>query len=319
MLADFENMSTLSSVSQVKTVKRIFNEMVGEYDRLLDLWYRYLYDNIDHILLKEFQFSRKMENKPLALDVGCGTGIQSLRLASMGYGVIGIDIADTLLRRAKIKLSQAGYDDAQFCIADAQSLPFKDQMADCMNCCGATLSFVPKWRKALSEMARCLKLDGKLLLEVEGKWNLDLFWEIINAAGFNFLGYDEPLSIALSHLLQPWNNGPMITYSFKTETGKSVSMRLKLFTTDELKQELQSVGVVQNKLWGLHVLTNLIPSTILHKSNPGKLLRVTFGALAFLEKRVYSYWPFHSLGCSLLVLAHKRKHKKYSRRTRNER
>jgi hypothetical protein len=154
-------------------------------------------------------------------------------------------------------------------------------------------------------MARCLKPGGRFLLEIEGKWNLDLFWEIVNALGCNFLDYDEPLSEALSHLLPPWNIGHVIDYSFKLQSGESVTFPLKLFSAPELRRELQSVGLIQDRLWALHVLTNLLPSTILHKSDPGQILKRTFGTLAWFEMRVNHSWPFNSFGCSLLVLAHK--------------
>jgi len=298
-------MKEKNEMVQVEQVKIIFNQMVEEYDHLRDLWYSYTFGNIDKILLSEFRITSVHGNKPLALDIGCGTGIQSLRLATLGYKVIGIDIADKLLKLAKVKLSKAGYHDAEFIIGDAQFLPFEDEIASAINCCGPTLSFIPNWRKALSEIARCLKPGGKLLLEVEGKWNLDLFWEIINALMFNLFKYDEPLTSAISHLLPPWDIGHTITYSFKTESGESILMPLKLFATKELKRELEKVGLIIDKQWGLHVLTNLIPSTILHESNYGKLRKRVFNALAYIEQHVNMVWPFNAFGCSLLVLAHK--------------
>jgi len=293
-----------SEEGQVEDVQRIFNEMADEYDHLRDLWYRYTFGMIDGVLVRKFRHVFRPHNKPLALDVGCGTGIQSIRLASMGYKVIGLDVAEDLLRVAH-KRSKKQYHDSEFLVADAQSLPISDSTVECANCCGPTLSFVPDWRRSLSEISRCLKPGGQLLLEVEGKWNLDLFWEIVNAVGFNFLGYNTSLSAALSHLVPPWDVGHLIRYSFKLESGESVEMPLKLFSATELRRELQNANLVEDKRWGLHVVTNLVPSTILHGSNPSRLLRLTFGALAAVETRVNDLWPLNALGCSLLVLAHK--------------
>jgi ubiquinone/menaquinone biosynthesis C-methylase UbiE len=291
--------------TQVENVRRIFNQMADEYDHLGDLWYRYTFAGIDDILSNHFRQARQTNPKLVAVDIGCGTGLQSLRLASMGYKVVGIDIAEELLKIARIKLSTAGYHDAEFYIADAQSLPLCDSIADCVNCCGPTLSFVPDWRTALSEAARCLKPGGNCLLEVDGKWNFDLIWEIINALGFNFLKYNQPVPTSLRHLLPPWHVGHVIAYSFKLESGQSVSMPLRLFTARELRRELQNVGLVQKKQWSLHVLTNLIPSTVLHKSDPGGVLKLIFVALSSLEKRLNSFSPLNAFGCSLLVLAQK--------------
>lgn len=45
-----------------------------------------------------------------ALDVGCGSGIWSVRLAERGWDVTGIDIVPRALRRARARSRQAGVD-----------------------------------------------------------------------------------------------------------------------------------------------------------------------------------------------------------------
>jgi ubiquinone/menaquinone biosynthesis C-methylase UbiE len=292
--------------NEEKRIREVFNQMVDEYDHLSDLWCQYTFNSVDSVLLEEFKPPKGLTHRPVALDVGCGTGIQSLRLASMGYEVIGVDLADALVASAKNKLAKAGYHDTEFSIADAQHLPLGDSVADCVNCCGPTLSFIPDWRGALREIARCLRPGGKALFEVEGKWNLDLFWEILNALAFNFLGYNEPLPTALRHLRPPWNMGHSIEYEFPLESGESVQMPLRLFAASEFDRELAGMGLVPVKKWGLHVITNLIPSTILHNPNPSRLLSIIFKRLSSMERRINHMWPFTALGCSLLVVARKR-------------
>jgi len=281
--------------------------MVEEYDHLQDLWYRYTFGEIDKVLVQHFQPATQRFPKPVALDVGCGTGIQSFRLASLGYKVTGIDIAADLVEVARKKHAAKGFTDAEFQVEDAQALPFPDSFADCVNCCGPTLSFIPDWRKAIAEMSRCLKPGGKLLLEVEGKWTPDMFWEIFSAIFFNCFGYDESLKAALKHLLPPWRIGHFLDYSFKLESGESVTMPLRLFAPSELRRELQQVGLIQRRRWALHVVTNVIPSTVLHHANPSKRLETMFNFLASIERRVNGFWPFNVFGCSLLVIAEKRR------------
>ncbi len=116
----------------VEDVARIFNEMAEEYDHLRDLWYRYTFGSIDRVLSSELRPSGNTNSRPIALDLGCGTGIQSLRLASMGYKVLGVDIAEELLRVARVKLSEAGYSDTEFYYADARAIPLEDSIADCV-------------------------------------------------------------------------------------------------------------------------------------------------------------------------------------------
>ena len=40
------------------------------------------------------------------LDIGCGTGRHSIELAKRGYTVVGIDLSESLLKRAKEKSSE---------------------------------------------------------------------------------------------------------------------------------------------------------------------------------------------------------------------
>jgi ubiquinone/menaquinone biosynthesis C-methylase UbiE len=290
---------------QTRLVAQIFNEMADEYDNLKDPWYSYTFGEIERVLRHHFRPGPSGQSKPVALDIGCGTGIQSLVLAELGYHVEGVDIADELIAIAERKLRAARFADARFQHADAENLPFRDHIADVVNCCGPTLSFIPRWRTALCEIARCLKPGGKLLLEVEGKWTLDMFWEVINALIGNRLGYDTSLKDALRQFLPPWTVGHHIQYSFARESGQPVVMPLKLFTPGELRRELASLDLVVIRRWGLHFITNLLPSPILHRADAPPLIRSVFRRLAQFERLVYEAWPFNALGCSLLILAEK--------------
>jgi ubiquinone/menaquinone biosynthesis C-methylase UbiE len=287
-------------------VARAFDAMVEEYDDLRAPWYQHGLATIDEILVRELQPPAGAAGPLRALDVGCGTGIQSLRLASFGYQVLGLDTAPRLLARARAKLSAAGYSGARFVNADAVEVPAADASFDVANCCGSTLSLVTHWRRALSEMARCLKPGGRLLLEVEGRWNPDVIWEILSAAGGNALGYDRPLSDALGALRRPWRAGAQIDYSFKLESGGSVMLPLKLFTSREIKAELEGVGLRVRRRWGIHSLTNLFwPSTVLHRADVRPAWRACFGPLAWIERRHGHRWPLRAAACSLVLLAEK--------------
>jgi ubiquinone/menaquinone biosynthesis C-methylase UbiE len=155
------------------SLRAAFDAMAPEYDDLRAPWYRHSLSVIDGVLAE--LAPPTAARPPRALDVGCGTGIQSLRLAAQGYRVMGVDLSPRLLDIARAKLAAAGHD-AVFVEGDAVSLPVADASVDVVNCCGPALSLVPRWVDALREIARCLRPGGSLLLEVEGKWNLDAFW-----------------------------------------------------------------------------------------------------------------------------------------------
>jgi 2-polyprenyl-3-methyl-5-hydroxy-6-metoxy-1,4-benzoquinol methylase len=59
--------------------------------------------------------------RPRALDVGCGVGRWSLRLADRGYAVTGIDVSPYMIERARGR-AHAARADCSFAVADLRSL-----------------------------------------------------------------------------------------------------------------------------------------------------------------------------------------------------
>ena len=55
------------------------------------------------------------------LDVGCGTGENTLHIAALGLSVLGVDVAETAVEMARRKSRERGID-AEFAIADAMHL-----------------------------------------------------------------------------------------------------------------------------------------------------------------------------------------------------
>lgn len=71
--------------------------------------YRSEAESIDQIL-KEHGVHR-------VLDIGCGTGGHCLELAKLGYEVVGLDVSETMLTKAKHRFSGAGLK-AEFVLSD---------------------------------------------------------------------------------------------------------------------------------------------------------------------------------------------------------
>lgn len=61
----------------------------------------------------------------LVLDLGCGTGAHSIRLARRGFQVVGAELTFEGARLAKKRLEQDGFQGMIIC-ADAERLPFRD-------------------------------------------------------------------------------------------------------------------------------------------------------------------------------------------------
>jgi ubiquinone/menaquinone biosynthesis C-methylase UbiE len=71
------------------------------------------------------------------LDVGCGTGRHSIELSRRGYSVMGVDLSESLLARAREKAGQANLR-IDFFRNDARDLPFENEFdAAIMLCEGA--------------------------------------------------------------------------------------------------------------------------------------------------------------------------------------
>lgn len=65
----------------------------------------------------------------LVLDLGCGTGAHTIRLARRGYSVVSVDLTHAGARSAKHRLESEGFA-SMAVVADAENLPFRDGSMD---------------------------------------------------------------------------------------------------------------------------------------------------------------------------------------------
>ena len=94
------------------------------------------------------------------LDIGAGTGFLSIMLAELGYRVVGIDISEEMMERAKKKAVDRGVE-AEFKLGDAENLSFETGSFDAI-VNRAVLWTLPSPKKALAEWKRVLKPGGRL-------------------------------------------------------------------------------------------------------------------------------------------------------------
>lgn len=109
------------------------------------------------------------------LDVGCGSGTAALVAARRYCQVTGIDYVDALVERARTRAAADGLE-ADFCVADAQALPFPDASFDVVLSVYG-VQFAPDQRQAASELQRVCRPGGRIGLATpipEG-WSGDFF------------------------------------------------------------------------------------------------------------------------------------------------
>jgi len=94
------------------------------------------------------------------LDVGSRSGNWALLAAEAGARISGIDFSPRLLQVARSKLKD--YPDARFELADVAKLPFADGSFDAVIDV-VTLMFGADREKAVAEMGRVLKPDGRIV------------------------------------------------------------------------------------------------------------------------------------------------------------
>ena len=94
----------------------------------------------------------------VALDAACGTGRHTAYLASLGHKVIGVDTSPEMLARARDKVSEG-----EFYEADLHDVPLPDDSVDLV-VCAIALSHVADLGQALAEFVRVLRPNGHLVI-----------------------------------------------------------------------------------------------------------------------------------------------------------
>jgi len=98
------------------------------------------------------------------VDIGCGAGIDSLiagRMVGPDGAVVGVDMTESMLRKARASASEAGMDHVDFHEGYGEALPVPDQWADVVISNGV-LNLMPDKAAGLDEMYRVLKPNGRL-------------------------------------------------------------------------------------------------------------------------------------------------------------
>lgn len=129
----------------------------------------------------------------VVVDLGSGAGFDAF-LASPKAGktgkVIGVDMTDEMLEKAKENAKKGGYDNVEFRKGDIENLPIEDNSVDVIisNC---VINLAPNKQKVFNEAYRVLKVGGRLMvsdvvlvkpLPDELKDNVDLLIGCISGA-----------------------------------------------------------------------------------------------------------------------------------------
>lgn len=99
------------------------------------------------------------------LDIGCGTGRHAIELAMRGYKVVGIDLSESQLKRAREKAAQQKLE-IDFRKYDARKIPFKGEFDLVIMLCEGSFPLMETDEmnyRILKNAAKALKPGGKLI------------------------------------------------------------------------------------------------------------------------------------------------------------
>ena len=140
----------------VKKLRDTYNKIAEDYtkDHAKDTWDD---DFIDY-------FSKELFSGARILDLGCGPGIDAVKLAKKGLKVYGLDLSEELLKIASKQLPEGAFTQGDM----LERFPYEDDFFDGVFA-KASLVHIPKDKieQVLKETIRVLKKNGILHIAVK--------------------------------------------------------------------------------------------------------------------------------------------------------
>lgn len=141
------------------TIRGFYNKIAGNY-------FQYRNEVTDYWSLIEWPVVERNYsswNNKVIVDVGCGSGNFINKIITFPFKkAIGVDISDEMIKICKENNTCSKVD---FAKESVMNLPFKDSSIDLITSFNV-LHYVEDLRKALSELYRILKSDGKIIFSV---------------------------------------------------------------------------------------------------------------------------------------------------------
>jgi len=143
-----------------KGVRDCYNELAENYDRSVHLyWTRKMEKGEEKAIEKWFaNFS-----SPL-LDLGCGTGRYTVKIAQRGCEVVALDFGKEMLKRTQAKANVENIKNSvHLILSDGENLPFKEESFNGV-VCTLTFDHFKNCELASSEISRALKKNASCII-----------------------------------------------------------------------------------------------------------------------------------------------------------
>jgi ubiquinone/menaquinone biosynthesis C-methylase UbiE len=154
-------------MSKRASILRFYEDLAQDYDS------RFNNPRLNYMRSVEKMVLLESLKPGIILDIGCGTGEQSLFLAKRGYHVVGVDISREMLKKANDSAKEGQLkDNPSFVIASAEALPFRDKSFEGLISIFGVFNHIPKAEHAFQETHRVLKYGASAVFTVVNRWNL---------------------------------------------------------------------------------------------------------------------------------------------------
>jgi len=178
--------------------------MTRPADRTTNRWDADSYDG-DHSFVFEYGETLVDLLEPEAgeriLDIGCGTGHLSARIAEAGADVVGIDASEEMIRKAR-----QTHSDCEFARADARSFSFERPFDAVFS--NAALHWIPEQDEVLELISDALAPDGRFVAELGGAGNVAAIVDAVSEVAAEH-GYD---------VTNPWHFPTIGEYATRLES-----------------------------------------------------------------------------------------------------
>lgn len=154
-------------MSKRASILRFYEDLARDYDC------RFNNPRLNYMRAVEKMVLLESLKPGMILDIGCGTGEQSLFLAKRGYRVLGVDISRKMLTKANKNAKEGKLEyKLSLVIASAEALPFRDKSFDGLISIFGVFNHIPRAEHAFEETHRVLKSGGRAVFTVVNRWNL---------------------------------------------------------------------------------------------------------------------------------------------------
>jgi ubiquinone/menaquinone biosynthesis C-methylase UbiE len=281
---------------QHQDTQELYNRIYKQYDSLEDEWYGYLSKTIEQIVIKEFGPICRGKR---VLDVGCGTGAQTILYQELGANVYGIDINRGMIETANYKSEQSDFDAVCF-NGIAEQLPFKNESFDIVSCCGDVINYVTDIDLVVQECARVLRSPGYFILESGNRISYDIPWMLLDCIIGGRLKFRTSFREVWTNIIV--RSGRLQQrYPLVTQNGIEM-ISLHFPTMWELTRLMEDNGFSILRKYGMNTVMNLLPFTLLSDPNAPIWIKRIGHILSKIDSRLISIPIIQSFACDLVMV-----------------